>query len=85
MNKLILLYILISSLIFGGNKEVFFKAVESKDYKSVESFINKGFDLELKNDNNKTALSIAVNGNDIKLAKLLIENGASVNIDKEDL
>ncbi len=84
MNKLILLYILISSLIFGGNKEIFFKAIESKDYKSVESFINKGFDLELKNDNDETALSIAVNGNDIKLAKLLIENGASVNIDKED-
>ncbi len=84
MNKLILFYILISSLIFGGNKEVFFKAVESKDYKSVESFINKGFDLELKNDNNKTALSIAVNENDIKLAKLLIENGVSVNKEKED-
>ncbi len=84
MNKLFVFYILIASLIFAGNKEVFFKAVESKNYKSVESIINKGFSLEEKNENSETALSIAVKNNDIKMTKLLIENGSNVNVLKED-
>lgn len=83
MKKLLLMFLL-NMMCFANNLSVFFKAVESKNYKTVESFINKKVNLEEKNNNDETALSIAVQNNDIQMAKLLVENGANVNIAKKD-
>ncbi len=60
------------------------KAIENKDKKAVESFMNKGFDLNISYNIDgyyeQVPLMRAVILEEIKIAELLIENGADINL-----
>lgn len=83
MKKIVFLMFLLSILCFGNSSSLFFKAIKNKNYNEVESIINKGYDIELKNSNNESALTLAIQNNDIKMIELLIKNGININPEKE--
>ena len=64
-----------------------FEAVQNKDINSVQEIIESGIDIDTKNNNGKTSLTIAVEvGNNENIVKLLLDNGADVEgfIDIDD-
>ncbi|MEH7335522.1 ankyrin repeat domain-containing protein [Neobacillus drentensis] len=61
-------------------KDQFFKAVENGKIDEINSFLNKGVNINSQDSMGRTAVMIAAYANDIETAKALIEKGADVNI-----
>lgn len=57
----------------------FFNAVRNDNVEIVEKMIGSGFDIEMRDRNNRTALLIATHANAIKVAGILMMAGADVN------
>lgn len=55
-------------------------AVELKDTNSVSRLITKGANINVKDENGRTATMLATYNNDVVTAKTLIKAGADVNI-----
>lgn len=79
--KSIILVLIISKLLLSADlKSGFFNAVHSGNINSVEEYIKMGINVDIQDDMKRTALMIAMYKNDMKIAKLLIDNDANVNI-----
>ncbi|KAA0966347.1 hypothetical protein FQ087_08960 [Sporosarcina sp. ANT_H38] len=61
------------------NKELL-NAIELKDTKTVSKLINEGANLDVQDENGRTATMLATYNNDVATAKVLIKAGADVNI-----
>ena len=57
-------------------------AVNNKKIDIVELLIDKGADINIKNNNDEALLIIAIKMNDQALVKLLIDKGADINVRK---
>jgi hypothetical protein len=82
MYKSITVLFLIFQIIFVNAQNYskdFFKACKSKDLKTVKEYLDKGIDLERKNENGNTALMISSSPFNLDVVKLLVENGANLN------
>ncbi len=55
-------------------------AVELKETNTVSKLINKGANINVKDENGRTPTMLATYNNDVATAKVLIEAGANVNI-----
>lgn len=65
----------------GGSTLLHFCAASSKEPESapvLQLLISKGFELDLMNKENNTPLMVAVNADNVLLAKILIQSGASL-------
>lgn len=60
--------------------EDFFNAIESNNIDKINYYIQKGFDINIQDDDGQTALMKAIFLNSLPLSKLLIKNGADINI-----
>lgn len=57
----------------------FIRAVEGRDLKTVERFIEQGMDVNAKGNSDKNALQIAARNDDAKMLSALIKAGADLN------
>ena len=60
-------------------KSEIINAVESNDYNKTKEFLEKGADVNVKDERDRTLLMIAVYNNNYEISKLLIENKADIN------
>lgn len=59
--------------------------IKNNDVDGVQTAINNGLNVNMKNKKNESLLLIAVQNNAVKTAKLLVENGADVNAQAANL
>ena len=65
--------------------EDFIEAVKSGDRAKIAKFLkNKKLDVDVVDEDGKSALIIAVENNDVEVAKLLLEHGANVNFQEDN-
>ena len=83
--KLIIITFIINTILFADMTSGFFAAVHSADMKTVQEYITLGINIDIQDDKRRTALMIAMYKNDFKMAKLLIDNNANVNIQDNKL
>jgi hypothetical protein len=62
----------------------FFNAIFQNDIKGVQTSIATGFDVNTKDKNNMTALHVAVEFENLEIAKLLLQNKADINAQDKD-
>ena len=60
-------------------KSEIINAVGSNDYNKTKEFLEKGADVNAKDERDRTLLMIAVYNNNYEISKLLIENKADIN------
>jgi serine/threonine-protein phosphatase 6 regulatory ankyrin repeat subunit B len=83
---LLLLILVLAVMIITGNSvtgsdtEVFLKSVKSGDYAEVKRLIEKGADVNARNNGGSTALMRASYRGRQDIVQLLIEAGADVNV-----
>ena len=76
MKKIILLgSILLFSPIYGD----IFKYTELGDLAKVKTCVQKGADVNLQNDDDRTALMVASDQGYLEIVKYLVANGANIN------
>ncbi|WP_297206376.1 ankyrin repeat domain-containing protein [uncultured Brachyspira sp.] len=80
LSFIILVLIISNTLLSADFKGGFFSAVHSGNINLVEEYIKMGINVNIQDDMKRTALMIAMYKNDMKIAKLLIDNDANVNI-----
>ncbi len=56
------------------------EAVDKGDIREVQTLLERGVDIDAKNEEGWAALHLVVLGEDVKMAQLLIEQGASLEI-----
>ena len=66
------------------NKKAFFEAIKLKKREKILQFINKGINVNTKDDSGWSALMFATDSDDYKTARLLLEKGADIDIQDED-
>ncbi len=64
---------------FVISKNTFHRAAEIGDKESVKLFINKGLDVNLRDDRDLTPIHWAASRGFIEIVKILFENGADIN------
>jgi len=63
-----------------SSQELFFKAAKANDVKSLQVFLDKGMDVNVKNRYGVTALSFAADKGNQAAVDLLLEHGADPNL-----
>lgn len=66
------------------NEKAFFESVKSKNRNKITQFINRGIDVNAKDEYGWSALMYTTDTDDYKTARLLIDSGADINIQDED-
>lgn len=70
----------ISNVSAYANADEFLQAVVSNDYSEAQRQLAAGVDINAKDANGKTALQYALDANDTKMAKFLVEHHAAYTI-----
>lgn len=79
MKKIILIFLMMSILVYGDINSEFVKAFESGNVSLVKSLLNKGADINTENNYGGSALTVSLRNNRKTLAKFLIEKGIDIH------
>ena len=79
MKKIILIFLMMSILVYGDINSEFVKAFESGNIPLVKSLLNKGADINTVNNFGGSALTVSLRNNRKTLAKFLIEKGIDIH------
>jgi outer membrane protein assembly factor BamB len=77
---LICLIVLPLSMNAQDQSEKFYNAAKANDLKTLKELIDKGIDVNVKNHYGVTALTFAIDKNNVNAVKFLLENGADPNL-----
>lgn len=72
------------SIDFKNYKDDFFYAVKQNDTNKVQLYLNKGFDVNIKNKSGYTALQISAGYGNKEMVDLLLSNKADINFATND-
>lgn len=64
---------------YQSQVDLFFRAVERKNFEEVQSLLDTGTDIDVRNDYEDTALIFAASSGRIEAVKFLLDRGANVN------
>lgn len=79
MKKIILIFLMMSILVYGDINSEFVDAFESGNISLVKSLLNKGADINTENNYGGSALTVSLRNNRKTLAKFLIEKGIDIH------
>ena len=79
MKKIILIFLMMSILVYGDINSEFVDAFESGNIPLVKSLLNKGADINTENNYGGSALTVSLRNNRKTLAKFLIEKGIDIH------
>ena len=64
---------------YQSQVDLFFRAVERKNFEEVQRLIDSGIDIDIRNDYEDTALIFAASSGRLEAVKFLLDRGANVN------
>lgn len=79
MKYLFLTFLIIFTINCRSTNDLFFEAVQSRNYQNVVKYLKKGANVNISDDYGKTALIKAADWSNIAIVKLLINHGADIN------